>query len=94
MGEAQFEGMPLVILEALENDIPVVGTNRDGMKELLPEEWRYSYGNYDEFIEKLLSVLKNKPINQVKDLRTEVNKNMSVNAFQDNFVRAVVGRCQ
>ena len=91
---SRFEGMPLVMLEALKNGIPVVGTNRDGMKELLPEEWRYSYGDYDEFIEKLLPVLQNKPVNQVEDLRTKVNKDMSVNTFQDNFVHAVVGRCR
>lgn len=35
------EGVPLVMLEALVHRIPVAGSNRDGMKMWLPEEWRF-----------------------------------------------------
>jgi len=39
------EGVPLVMLEALSHRVPVAGTNRDGMKEWLPEEWRFEVGD-------------------------------------------------
>jgi glycosyltransferase involved in cell wall biosynthesis len=39
------EGVPLVMLEALANRVPVAGSNRDGMKEWLPPEWRFEVGD-------------------------------------------------
>jgi len=39
------EGVPLVMLEALSHRVPVVGTNRDGMKEWLPKEWLFETGD-------------------------------------------------
>lgn len=39
------EGVPLVMLEALANHVPVAGSNRDGMKEWLPSEWRFEVGD-------------------------------------------------
>jgi len=91
---SRFEGMPLVMLEALVAGVPVVATDRDGMKELLPEYWRYPYGDYDGFIKKLEAVIKEKSIKWIEPLQNQVKKNMSVSAFQDNFVRTVVGKCQ
>ena len=38
---SKYEGVPLVMLEALSNGIPVVGSDRDGMKDWLPDEWRF-----------------------------------------------------
>ena len=42
---SRLEGVPLVMLEALALKIPVIGTNRDGMKEWLPQEWRFEVGD-------------------------------------------------
>ena len=39
------EGVPAVMLEALSQRVPVVGTNRDGMKLWLPQEWRFEAGD-------------------------------------------------
>jgi glycosyltransferase involved in cell wall biosynthesis len=39
------EGVPLVMLEALAREIPVVGVDRDGMKTWLPPSWRYEFGD-------------------------------------------------
>ncbi len=41
------EGVPLVMLEALGYQIPVVGTDRDGMRSWLPAQWRFSWGDLE-----------------------------------------------
>lgn len=40
---SRYEGVPLSMLEALANSIPVASTNRDGMRDWLPEAWRFPY---------------------------------------------------
>jgi len=40
---SRFEGVPLVMLEALGRGVPVVGSDLDGMKSWLPVEWRFPY---------------------------------------------------
>lgn len=37
------EGVPMVMIEALARKIPVVGSDRDGMKSWLPPEWRFPF---------------------------------------------------
>lgn len=48
-----FEGVPLVMLEALYYKLPVVATAVDGMKELLPEECLFELNDQQGFIEKI-----------------------------------------
>jgi len=38
---SKYEGVPLVMLEALANGIPVIGADRDGMVDWLPDDWRF-----------------------------------------------------
>lgn len=40
---SRMEGVPMVMIEALARRIPVVGTDRDGMKSWLPKEWRFPF---------------------------------------------------
>jgi len=42
---SRYEGVPLVMLEALANKVPVIATDRDGMRDWLPEAWRFPYGD-------------------------------------------------
>lgn len=44
---SRFEGVPLVMLEALSRQIPVVGVDRDGMASWLPQDWRFPFGDVD-----------------------------------------------
>jgi len=46
---SKVEGVPLVMLEALSYRIPVVGTDRDGMRSWLPVEWRFRWGDTEGF---------------------------------------------
>jgi len=38
---SRYEGLPLVMLEALASGTAVLASDRDGMKDLLPSEWRF-----------------------------------------------------
>jgi len=51
------EGVPLVMLEALSHRVPVAGTNRDGMKEWLPKEWRFEFGDGEGMKRAVLAAL-------------------------------------
>jgi glycosyltransferase involved in cell wall biosynthesis len=42
---SRFEGVPLVMLEALACGVPVIGSARDGMKDLLPPDWTFEAEN-------------------------------------------------
>ncbi|MNG59923.1 UDP-D-galactose:(glucosyl)lipopolysaccharide-1,6-D-galactosyltransferase [compost metagenome] len=42
---SRFEGVPLVMLEALERKLPVIAVSRDGMRDYLPSDWLYSAGD-------------------------------------------------
>ena len=42
---SRFEGVPLVLLEAMLFGVPVVASDIDGMKELLPEHWLFPEGD-------------------------------------------------
>jgi glycosyltransferase involved in cell wall biosynthesis len=42
---SRLEGVPQVMLEALARRIPVVASDRDGMKSWLPPEWRFPFGD-------------------------------------------------
>ena len=42
---SRVEGVPLVMLEALDYGIPVVGADHNGMRSWLPAEWRFDWGD-------------------------------------------------
>ena len=55
---SRFEGVPLVMLEAMAYRLPVVATNIDGMADLLPTAWLFPFGDERALIDTLLRVRK------------------------------------
>ncbi|MFK5913741.1 MAG: glycosyltransferase family 4 protein [Woeseiaceae bacterium] len=53
---SQFEGVPVVLLEAMYYRLPIVASNIDAMNELLPMEWLFSVGDEKLFSERMLQV--------------------------------------
>jgi glycosyltransferase involved in cell wall biosynthesis len=90
---SRYEGMPLVMLEALVSDVPVLATDRDGMRELLPDEWRYQSGDARALAERLEALLRGPAPDKLAGLAQRVRDEMSIGAFQENFTRAVLDQC-
>lgn len=91
---SRFEGMPLVMLEALAAEVPVIATDRDGMKEILPADWRYSCGDIETFVERLEKVIKRRPDADITRLSKMVREKMSIESFKSGFSRSVIKRCR
>jgi glycosyltransferase involved in cell wall biosynthesis len=90
---SRFEGMPLVMLESLASGVPVVSCDRDGMREILPSDWLYSPGDAYALAERLEWVLQNDVSQDRECLRERIRREMSVEVFQEHFVRTVMRYC-
>jgi glycosyltransferase involved in cell wall biosynthesis len=88
---SRYEGVPLVMLEALARGIPVIGSNRDGMKEILPESWGFETENAASMAE-TFSCIRSNWQNDIDPLRKRILANHSLEAFKTNFANAVLRR--
>ena len=88
---SRYEGVPLVMLEALCCGTPVVAGNRDGMKEMLPNEWLFEPGDVAGFRNAITAVVDHPDAAhaQVAVLQTRIRQSMTVEAFGNSFTRAV-----
>jgi glycosyltransferase involved in cell wall biosynthesis len=53
---SRFEGVPLVMLEAMSYKLPIVASNTDGMADLLPGDWLFPFGDCGALIDALQRV--------------------------------------
>jgi glycosyltransferase involved in cell wall biosynthesis len=88
---SRYEGVPLVMLEALARGIPVLGSRRDGMQDILPQEWTFTPESAASLITAFSNVRKNRP-QQMETLQHQILLENSMEAFKKNFVRAVKTR--
>ena len=84
MISSRFEGVPLVMLEALARGIPVVGSACDGMKDLLPDDWTFEPGNGRDLAMKFSNVRKDWQ-NHIGFLQKKVLEENSLEAFKTAF---------
>ncbi|MDD3037275.1 glycosyltransferase [Bacteroides sp.] len=53
---SRFEGVPLTILEALYLGCPVIASDIDGVRDLLSSEHLFTFGCYDQLLNRLLGI--------------------------------------
>lgn len=85
---SRYEGVPLVMLEALAVGCPVLATDRDGMRDWLPEAWRFPYRD-PAALAAAMGTLGTESRIIVESLRQRIWAENSIFAFQKAFNRAI-----
>jgi glycosyltransferase involved in cell wall biosynthesis len=88
---SRFEGVPLVMLEAMSCGRPVVASNVDGMAESLPDGWLFPRENAELMIEILNSIRQQNVRALLEENRHKVAVENSAADFGPRFVRAALG---
>lgn len=88
---SRFEGLPLVMLEAMYYKLPVVASDVDGMAEVLPREWLFPYGDRDALLDTLLRVKQSDNQNYIDKHQARILEEFNVEKFGQGFYEALVG---
>jgi|GEM_PF-786151 len=87
---SRYEGLPLVMLEALSSGTAVLASDRDGMKDLLPPAWRFEPNNPAALaaaLEHFIAMHKPRPD---PELVARVRGTMSLPSFQQAFAKTIL----
>ena len=90
---SRFEGFPLVMLESVRCNTPVVAAAKDGMADFLPQEWLFEPGSKTDCIQKVTKVLTGQTEGQLYTLNSRIDSEMTIQAFQRNFSRSLAKFC-
>ncbi|MGZ0655030.1 glycosyltransferase family 4 protein [Coraliomargarita sp. W4R72] len=85
---SRYEGVPLAMLEALANGIPVAATDRDGMRDWLPGTWRFPYRDLPSGL-LAMDAIRHADPEMLKSLQSRVLEGHSVADFQQQFNQAL-----
>jgi len=87
---SRFEGVPLVMLEAMSCGLPIVASNVDGMAELLPSEWLFACGNPKAMADTILQVRNGDNASLAQSNKEFVLSECSIARFGNRFSEAVL----
>lgn len=87
---SRYEGVPLVMLEALACGTPVLGADRDGMHDILPDDFHLDAGSSAAVASALREWLDIGRPGPPEELCERVRRGMSIPGFQKAFREAVL----
>jgi glycosyltransferase involved in cell wall biosynthesis len=82
---SRYEGLPLVMLESIASGTTVIGSDRDGMKDLLTSEMRFQPGSRQALAAALRRFIQNGTPPPDLDLVERVRSTMSLDSFRQSF---------
>ena len=88
---SKYEGLPMVILEAMTFEIPIVSMNVGSINEVVKNDYNgylVSPQDYDEFLEKLLELKENKK--RIEDYGKKSREIIEKNYNIDDYVKKVI----
>ncbi|MCI5194032.1 MAG: glycosyltransferase [Candidatus Electrothrix sp. AU1_5] len=86
---SRFEGVPVVMLEAMHWKIPIVASQCDGMTEMLPEEWLFPVNDGEKMIRCMKETLEHDQERYLRRNRELVAK-LDTASFRRGFRNAVL----
>lgn len=87
---SRYEGLPLVMLEALASGTAVLGSDRDGMKDLLPEEWRFKPDSPAALAATVSCFVEDGRPAPASALISRVHETMSLESFNRSFTSTLL----
>jgi glycosyltransferase involved in cell wall biosynthesis len=87
---SRFEGVPLVMLEAMWHQLPVVASNVDGMAQVLPREWLFQCGDAESLVKTILRVRHSDNSQLLVASKRRVLEEFSMSLFQERFCSEIL----
>ncbi len=87
---SKFEGVPLVMLEAMSHKIPIIASDTDAMAELLPPGWLFAFGDCQALFERLVRVSCTDNSRMLEDHRKRVLEEFTHERFCANLSAAIL----
>jgi glycosyltransferase involved in cell wall biosynthesis len=91
---SRYEGVPLVMLEALYFRRPVIASAVDGMLDILPAHWLFPSGDVNAFAARLVQVARASENTLLDAQRERVVSSFSLPVFERAFMAAILSAVQ